>query len=76
MKNELMDAIKGFVYVVLFIIIIYGLGSLMGWAIGSAAKEYSTPKQWYCIEGKVYEKLGDYYSTVVPARACVPVDKD
>lgn len=31
---------------------------------------------WYCIDGKVYEKFGDTYATVVPARSCLPVSKD
>lgn len=73
------DSIEGFFIVVGAIIGVYAFGSLIGLAIGLAAKEYSSntpPTLWYCIEGKVYEKNGDYYATVVPPRACVPVSKD
>jgi len=28
---------------------------------------------WYCIDGHVYEKVGEYYASVVPARTCLPV---
>jgi len=72
MKNELLDAIKGFVVIVLFVFVAFAVGSFIGVAINAK----SPAPIWYCIEGKVYEKMGDHYATVVPARACVPVDKD
>ena len=76
MKNKLMDVIKGLFYVLLVSIAILSGSAFIGWALGTAAATKNPPPMWYCIEGKVYEKLGDYYSTVVPARACIPVDKD
>jgi hypothetical protein len=73
------DAVAGFLYVIAFIVVSMGCGSIIGWAIGSAAKEYADSRPgpvWYCIEGKLYEKIGDTYTSVVPARTCLPVSKD
>lgn len=73
------DALVGFIYVAAFIAVSLGCGSIMGWAIGSAAKVYvdKTPAPiWYCIEGKLYEKIGDAYASIVPARTCLPVIED
>jgi hypothetical protein len=54
------------------IIVIVALGWVLGWTTSKAVP----PTYWYFIEGKVYEKMGDYYATVVPARTCISVDKD
>jgi hypothetical protein len=73
------EAVVGFVYVTAFIVVSWAGGSLIGWAIGSAAKDHADRNPvpvWYCVDGKLYEKFGDTYASVVPARTCVPVSKD
>jgi hypothetical protein len=77
--DRMKDALVGFVYVTAFILVSWGCGTLIGLAIGSAAKEYEDRRPvpvWYCIEGKLYEKIGDTYTSIVPARTCLPVTKD
>jgi hypothetical protein len=73
------EAVVGFVYVTAFIVVTWACGTVIGWAISATAKEYTsnqTAPVWYCIEGKLYEKIGDTYASIVPARTCVPVSKD
>ena len=60
------------------------VGAVMfGWGLGQLASKFiitpafNAPQPvWYCIEGKVYEKISDFYVTVNPARSCLPVTKD
>lgn len=50
-----------------------------GWCLGqyASATMYTAQERpvWYCIEGKIYEKIDQVYVTVSPDRACLPVDK-
>lgn len=66
------DVFKGAGYTVLVV--------ALGWVLGACVTHYlfteSERPIWYCIDGKVYEKAGDYYSTVVPARTCLLIDTD
>lgn len=75
------DAFKGAAIVIASCI----TAMVLGWGFGQLVshlflndqiKRISTPPIWYCIEGKIYEKFGDTYATVVPARSCLPVSKD
>lgn len=54
--------------------------ALLGWSLGEIASRYIFDRTerpiWYCIEGKVYEKVSDTYVTVSPARSCLPVIKE
>jgi hypothetical protein len=55
---------------------IVGCG-LLGAGVGYAFSAISTRTTvLYCIEGSVYERVGDTFVTVVPARSCLPVSKD
>jgi Na+/citrate or Na+/malate symporter len=56
---------------------------IFGWGLGAIAGKFfiapalaASPPVWYCIEGKIYEKVSDVYVTVNPARSCLPVIKD
>lgn len=54
----------------------------VGWLLGKLASDYvntlhtETHPVWYCIDGKLYERFGDVYATVVPARGCLPISTD
>jgi hypothetical protein len=74
----MLDVLKGagWVFLVFF-------GSILfGWGLGTITSKLIFPVQptvqpvWYCIEGKLYEKISDVYVTVSPARSCLPVIKD
>lgn len=74
------DVLKGAAWALLlipgFVLLGWGLG-MLAMKILSFGTERLTPQPvWYCIEGKVYEKVGDTYITVVPARTCLPVIKE
>ena len=42
----------------------------------SPTQPESVAPHWYCIEGKLYEKFGDTYASIVPPRTCLPVNKE
>jgi hypothetical protein len=66
------DAVIAFCVIVFALIFGWGLGKI----IDRVAYAALAPKILYCIEGKVYEKNGDYYVTSTPARSCLPVSTD
>ena len=74
------DVLKGAGWTILLI----GSFVMLGWSLGAIAGKLFAPQierlaerpVWYCIEGKVYEKVSDTYVTVVPARTCLPVTKE
>ena len=56
---------------------------VFGWGLGEIASTFiiapggnKVQPVWYCVEGKIYEKIDDVYVTVNPARSCLPVIKD
>jgi hypothetical protein len=54
----------------------WAMGRLGGLILAPELKRLADPPVWYCIEGKVYERFGETYATVVPPRECLPVSKD
>jgi hypothetical protein len=63
------------VSILLFLAAFAGLG-LSGLGYTNSNSTETNQKVWYCIEGKIYEKFGEHYVTVVPARTCLPVSND
>lgn len=74
------DVLKGvaliFAWVCGAVLFGWALGQIGGMILAPQIERLATPPLWYCIEGKVYEKFGGTYATVVPARTCLPVSKD
>lgn len=73
------DVFKGAGWAVLlisgFIMLGWCLGMLAGKLLAPQIERLAERPIWYCIEGKVYEKIEDTYITVVPSRTCLPVSK-
>jgi len=79
-KDVLKDVLKGAGLAVIliggFIMLGWGLGMLAGKIFATQIEHLTERPVWYCIEGKVYEKISDTYITVVPSRTCLPVIKE
>ena len=75
-KNILTGAFVSVILVFCFALLGWGLGKLGGMILAPDIERIAAQPVWYCIEGKVYEKISDTYVTVVPARTCLPVIKD
>ena len=62
---------------IVLITVVFLCAVFAGWMVGkSTVSNPTAPTLWYCIDSKVYEQSGDYYVTVVPARSCLPIDKE
>lgn len=74
------DVLKGAGWALLlipsFVLLGWGFGMLATKILSFGTKRFTPQPIWYCIEGKVYEKISDTYVTVVPARTCLPVIKE
>lgn len=74
------DALKSLGAVLLFTSVCltggWAFGQLLGWIFAPQLNRISAPSVWYCIEGKIYEKISDTYVSVSPARTCLPVNKE
>lgn len=74
------DVLKGagcsILIIVGFTMFGWGLGMLAGKLFAPSIERLAERPMWYCIEGKVYEKISDTYVTVVPSRTCLPVTKE
>lgn len=75
-KSALTGAFFSLILIFSFALLGWGLGKLGGMILAPDIERLVAQPVWYCIEGKVYEKIGDTYVTVVPARTCLPVNKD
>lgn len=76
------DILKGAGIVLVSGILAIGFGWMLGsgasWWILNLHGDQSAQQErpvWFCIEGKIYEKIDQVYVTVSPDRACLPVDK-
>lgn len=76
MKDIFKGAAAGIFLIAAFITLGWGLGMLAGKLFAPQIERLVERPVWYCIEGKVYEKVSDTYVTVVPARTCLPVIKE
>lgn len=66
---------KDIIYSFSVVLCIFTLTIILGMGLGNLLDYLHTkePIIWYCIDGKIHEKNGDFYISVSPTRTCLPV---